>query len=195
MGEGCQYDYPDPLLGELNMPVKLPGALLRSDDYLELSEKQAFNLQARFNYIDEIVNDITQWINSESNSEMLDDFLDTLELDVNVNLSIDSGNDNESIWLIHSSWGDGIEERPSQDKLPTDVLTSLDADLPRLSADDAEINAWLKNQSNTLRRALKALSAASDFSEVLSSILAVDILMAKLLAGIYKLRIRKNKWQ
>ena len=182
--------YPGPLLGELNMPVQLPEALLRSDDYLELSEKQAFNLQARFNYIDEMVNDITQWINSESNSEMLDDFLDTLELDVNVNLSIDSGNDNESIWLIHSSWGDGIEEMPSQDKLPTDVLTSLDADLPRLSADDAEIKAWLKNQSNTLRRVLNALSAASDFSEVLSSILAVDILMAKLLAGIYKLRIR-----
>lgn len=190
MGEDRQYDYTGSLLSGLNMPIQLPDVLLRSDDYFELNEKQAFNLQARFDYIDEIVDDITQWLNSESDSETLDDFLDILELDVNVNLSINSGNDDESIWLVHSSWGDGVEEMPSQDKLPTDVLMSLDDDLPKLSAGDTAVNAWLENQRNALRRALETLSDANDFAEVLSSILAVDILMAKLLAGIYKLRFR-----
>lgn len=172
------------------MPVQFPDALLRSNDYLGLNEKQAFNLQARFDYIDEIVDDISQWLNGESDSETLDDFLNLLEVDVAVNQNSNTGDDYESIWVIHSSWGDGVEEKASRDKLPTDVLTSLDADLPKLSASDTEVNVWLETQRDALRRALEALSAANNFAETLSSILAVDILMAKLLAGIYKLRFR-----
>jgi len=190
MGEGRQYDLPGSLLGGLDMPIQLPDALLRSDDYLELNEKQAFNLQARFDYIDEIVDDITQWLNGVSDSETLDDFLNMLEVDVAVNQNLNTGDNYESSWVIHSSWGDGVEEKASWDKLPTDVLTSLDDDLPKLSAGDTEVNAWLENQRNALRRALETLSDANDFAETLSSILAVDILMAKLLAGIYKLRFR-----
>ena len=190
MGKGCKYDIPGALLGTQDMPMPLPDALLRSDDYLELNEKQASNLQSRFDYIYEVVDDITQWLNSESDSETLNDFLNLLEVDVAVNQNLNIGNDYESNWVIHSSWGDGVSEKASRDKLPADVLASLDVDLPKLSADDTEINAWLENQTNALRRALETLSAANDFAETLSSILAVDILMAKLLAGIYKLRFR-----
>ena len=104
MGKGCQYHIPGALLGTQDMPTQLPDALLRSDDYLDLNEKQVFNLQSRFDYIDEVVDDITQWLNGEGDSETLDDFLNLLEVDVAVNQNLNIGNDYESNWVIHSSW-------------------------------------------------------------------------------------------
>ena len=172
------------------MTVQLPIVLTQSEDYLELTEKQSLNFQSRMNYILEITDNITEWLNGKGNWASLEAFLDDLELDVSVNQNLNTGDDYISSWLIHNSWGDGVEEKASLAKLPVDVLASLDADLPELRAQDTEVNAWLEGLRDALRRVLETLLAANNFAEVLSSILAMDMLMVNLLAGLYKLRFR-----
>jgi len=165
----------------------LPNALINSIDFRQLSKAEAKQFQSRINFITEIAINIQEWVHGKNNIKMLDDFLDNLELDVAINLDIASNPESISNWLIHSTWD--FDNAISLDTLPSVIRKSLDDDLPRLNIVESEINLWLKEQSNVLIFTLNAFSLAKDYSTALSLLLALDIIMAKLLASQYKFRL------
>lgn len=172
------------------MTSRLPKALIASNDWLGLTQSQQFNFESRIKYINEIVDNISEWLEGSSEWGSLSEFLDDLELDVSVNQNLNSDEDFVSSWLIHSTWGNSERDRISAALLPSVVISALDRPLPDIEIGNAAVTAWLKLHRDALQASLGAFYNSTAFSEVLSSILVFDTLMAMLLCGLYKLRFR-----
>lgn len=172
------------------MPVQLPKALLSSAEYLELNVTQARNFAGRLNYVSEIVDDLGEWIECKNGGERLEEFLDHLEVDVAVNQNAVSDDEHVSNYVIHNTWGDRFREVALRSLLSPDLNNRLNAPIPRVGADESEAIIWLESVRSSLGLALSEFAAAPDFAHVLSTLLAVDVLLSCLLTGIYKLRFR-----
>ena len=80
----------------------LPTAFTACDNFEKLTQKQIFNIVSRFSYIDEIVKNINEWL--DSGTIEFSHFIDDLELDLSVNQNLPGSENTESSYLIHSSW-------------------------------------------------------------------------------------------
>lgn len=175
------------------MTFILPDALLSSESYMRLSDIERKNFSARIRNILDIASEINAWLLNVDDAEDIDIFLDLLEVDVAVNQNAERSENVVPNWVIHSSWGDGADDRPCLQKIPVEMIANLELSLPRLNSSDSEVRKWLKNQALGLENLVSLLLLSKDFSQVTSSLLAINIMMSKTLSGLYISRLRINR--
>ena len=170
--------------------IQIPKVLENSENYAALTEAQRVNFMARLNYVEEILGNIKTWLAGESEWDTLADFLDDLELDVAANQNPVAGDEFVSNWLIHSTWFD--EHRPGElrAELSSEMVELVDLAPPALTSSDEAVGRWLEQQRRGLELALREFSTADSIKSVLSAILFLNIMLAGLLADLYRLRYR-----
>jgi hypothetical protein len=169
---------------------RLPSALLDANEFRELTEyqRQAFN--SRLRYIEEISVRIFEWPHSPESGGK--EMLGGLELDVLINVGISEGHDNDRVissWLIHHSWTIGISPGSLHRCLSEDLLNAFDISVPALTSNILVLQEWFIKQAEALRLLLTAFYEAKTFTQVMASYVAIDIVLAQLLAVCYRGRL------
>jgi hypothetical protein len=167
----------------------LPKALTESEEYKDLTQKQIFNFEARFRYLEEIISNIDGWLSNMTEEKDFKSFLDDLELDIGTNQNLDTGDEFISSWVIHNSWTFGISACLLKGKLSDSLIKELEQESPSVNSSRPEFENWLRNQGDLLKRIIGRFYSAETFSEVVAHYIALDILLAKFLAGLYKSRL------
>ncbi|MES2353497.1 MAG: hypothetical protein V4568_03670 [Pseudomonadota bacterium] len=172
----------------------LPAVFMNSLEFKELTQKQVFNLEARFRYVGEIVENVESWLLNDGND--FKGFLDSLELDLSVNQNLpDESEDRETSHLIHSSWTFDTTVAQLRHALSPSIIAWLDQNLPRVDCSLTEFNAWLAIQCKALREVVTEFYGAQSFSSTIAHYIAMDILLANMLAGVYKARLNADLLQ
>jgi len=170
-------------------PVPEPlGALA---EFKSLTDEQRVDFLARLRYIEEITRKIDEWV-SGAETDMRA-FLDRVELDLYLNQGVPSSGDSPiSSWLVHTSWTfDTTAQRMYKTLLP-EVIAELDRPQPRLGAEVGSWNVWVAKQNAGLRLALTAFYDATDITDVIAHLVALDVLLANILAGVSKMRLHPS---
>lgn len=171
----------------------LPVAFMNSQEFKGLTQKQVFNLEARFRYVGEIVKNVEEWLSG--NEEEFKEFLDNLELDLSVNQNLPDGEERETSYLIHSSWTFETTVAQLRHALSPPIIAWLDESLPRIDCSLTEFRFWLANQCRALRNVVTEFYAAKSFACAIAYFVAMNILLATMLAGTYKARLNAGLLQ
>jgi hypothetical protein len=171
----------------------LPSAITESSEFKNLTDKQIYNIEARFRYLDEIIDNIESWLAGSGKDVDVRSFLDDLELDLSVNQNLPHGQsvDFVSSWLIHTSWTFGTNAQSLVHDLSTTLLSKIEQNIPRISSSLDEFKAWLMEQCSAIKIALDDFYNAQTFTGAIAHHIAIDILLINMLAGIYKIRLNK----
>lgn len=176
---------------------QLPEPLKNLDCFNRLTDSQVSDFCTRLDYIQEIVENIELWIRGKSDWRALRLFLDDLELDVSENavLSSEGKKDNEivSSWVIHSTWCDDIEPNQLKKSLDPEVASFMNSQNPTWFFNEKQINEWLDLLSRSLRLMLANFYNSKHLETTLAYYLAIDVTVAKMLAGLYLLRFATLK--
>jgi hypothetical protein len=171
----------------------LPVALTDSDEFRALKPEQVSNFEARFRYVQEIVEKIERWLSNQQPGVTLRSFLDDLELDLAVNQSLpEEDQTQQSAWLIHSSWTFECSVSQMRAQLTADVVTAIERGPPSVDAQAREVQQWLRDQGVALRHLLERFHSAATFEIAIAHHIAIDILLANLLVGTYKARLNPS---
>lgn len=171
----------------------LPAALVDSDEFRALNLTQISNLEARFRYVQEIIEKIGRWLHQNKPDIPLRSFLDDLELDLAVAQNLpEEDRTQQSAWLIHSSWTFECSVSQMRAQLTSDVVASIERGSPSIDAQASEVRDWLHNQTTALRDLLGRFYCATTFETAIAYHIAIDILLANLLAGTYKARLNTS---
>lgn len=171
-----------------------PQALMESDAVQTLSPIQVGNFSARLEHVAEIVSEIESWHANGAERAGLAEFLDELELDVAAcqDLNLSQPDQRVSAWVVHSSWTADVVGGALLDSLASDLRDEIEAPLPHVESQQSSINAWLSRQADVIREVLQGLSAAGSYSMAIALLIALDVLLAKMLTGLYKLRLSRS---
>ena len=170
--------------------TQVPKALDHFDGYQELTDSQKTNFLARLDYVQEIIINIKKWLVDESEWDNLNEFLDDLELDVAANQNLVNDDDFISNWLIHSTWLDEFEPRQVRAELSPEMLVALEGEQLSMAPSRDAVDGWLDRHQHGLNLALRVFSDARTVPAALSAVLVLNSLLASLLAGLYRLRLR-----
>jgi exonuclease VII small subunit len=168
----------------------LPAALIESEEFKALNPLQASRFEARFPYLEEIIENIERWLKHDSKDTTLRSFLDDLELDLAVIQNLPGVDKSEpSAWLVHSSWTFNCSAFELRAQLEPKIIESLEcASLP-LEATTGQIEEWLRGQTICARMVLQNFRSAATFASAIAHHVAIDILFGSLLVGTYKARL------
>ncbi len=170
---------------------EFPAAFTQSDDYKNLTAKQVASIQSRFKYIEEIICQIEAWVSSTRSVEDVRGFLDSLELDISVNQNLPEEDKSNiySSWLIHSSWTFCLSGALLYQQLSCDITSAIEQPLPSCRCSIQEFKTWLHGQSNALSKILEEFYSACQWESIVAHLIALDIILANMLVGLYKSRL------
>lgn len=192
MGAGGKPAYPHIVLGfgiEMN-EVSLPNVLAICDEYQSLTAAQAQAFIARLMYVAEISQRIETWCAGELSTS---EFLDDLELDVAINLSVSNEpTSHPSTWLVRSSWTFQTSATEMYGALPKSIVGDMNALEPSVECSRREFATWVGRQGEALKVLLVVFSESKSLPEALGSYIALDVFLGKLLVGLCKARLNPN---
>lgn len=165
----------------------LPTAFMACDDFNTLTQKQIFNIVARFNYIDEIIENIHEWLDSEK--IQFNHFIDDLELDLSVNQNLPGDESMESSYLIHNSWSFNMSPSSLRSELSEAIIKSINEATPGIMCSIDDFKLWIKNQSLALNEAVTGFYSAKSSLSAIAFYIAIDIILISLLSSTYKMRL------
>jgi hypothetical protein len=166
----------------------IPAALSSLVEFKSLNDEQRLDFIARLKYIEETTKKIDEWVSGAETD--LRAFLDRVELDLYLNQGAPRPDDSPiSSWLVHTSWTFDTAGQKMYRTLPTVVAHELDRPQPGLGAEVGAWNVWLAKQNAALRMAVSGFYDATDISGVIAHLIAVDVLLVNILAGVSKLRL------
>jgi hypothetical protein len=168
---------------------ELPTALRESEDFRELNEKQARRYLERVRYIEEIVLKIQEWLSGRELDFRA--FLDRIELDVAINQAAPPDNPDSSVsaWLFHSSWTFGTTPSQLRAQLSPSVLLKADLPPPTSDCSMTEFHTWMQSQSTGMAEALDGFFGAASFSVAIAYQIAMDVFLASIVVGVYRVRL------
>ncbi len=170
----------------------LPTALLKSDEYSGLNEIQKQNFRSRLNFIEEICVKSKRWIENHKDFESNADFIDNLELDLFVNLSIDGADNIVSPWIMHSSWTFETTSNLMLDTLPERLKSKLSLPGVGFQCDESKVLSWLNGCVECLYELLDHFYNAKDFHHVMAGLIGINVCLLVMLEGVSKQRFNKN---
>lgn len=165
----------------------LPAAVTETGAFARLTEMQVVAFEGRLIYINEIADSIDDWL-AGRDPEGLGAFLDRLEMDLAVNQNV-PGEDTVSSYLVHTVWTYDSPPHAMRQALAPETAAALDLPPPALDAPEEVIRQWLGAGSAGLQRALEGFYRATSFTAALAHYIALDILLAGMLCGVYKARL------
>ena len=192
MGASGEHGNTGSILGAGMSRGDLPAVLVEQYRELGISEKRASGIKARLDYIEEVVEKINAWLSEKGGSESLKLFLDDLEVDVAVNLSVtlDESKGLEPGWVDHHAWTAELEAKPLQQHLSPVIRQGLDQRLLPLDATDEEVESWLRGQAGLLRGILDGFYSSVTIESTAAYLMALDVSLAYDLACLVKMRLR-----
>lgn len=171
----------------------LPVALVESDEFRQLNEKQTENFSARLGYVGEVIATTREFLSRSGESEMLTDFLDGLELDtVSANVFSTQLDEHQQNYLVHSSWTfncapevlfQAVKEIPTVVN-PAAINTSF--------AGESAVKEWLGNLIDGMAVALGRFHEAPSYCVAIANLIAMDALLSELLSGVIRSRLNPN---
>jgi primosomal protein N'' len=160
-----------------------------SEEFRALNAVQVSNLEARFRYVQEIVEKIERRLRQQP-GVALRSFLDDLELDLAVTQNLpEEDQTQQSAWLVHSSWTFECSVSNMRAQLSSGVIAAIESTPPSINARASEVEDWLRDQAAALRQTLGGFHSAVTFEIAIAYHIAIDIVLANLLVGSYKARL------
>jgi len=154
---------------------------------LKLSEAHIASLRNRVSYVNEVVQEIEQWTGA---LEPLSSLLDPIEVDLLVILgSAESHDDRDTTYLIHSSWPADCSIAAMFESLPVEVVSVLTRGIGKVLVMEGEAANWVKSWAGAARIVLDQLVNTDSLDSAMASLLAMDILLANLVAFITAMRL------
>jgi hypothetical protein len=173
--------------------IALPSALLESDAYKSLNEKQRQSLVEKLNYCEEIAERALQ---AQDRASELDAALDENAVDA---LSIVSdfaeGEAALSVYVVHSSWIAECDRTAMAHFLAPDAMRALSSAPLATDSSRASIKSWLHLWGNSLKTTLTRLESSSSFTEAITQLIAVDALVCSYLAFAAATRLNCNLYR
>lgn len=171
------------------MKRMLPHSLTSSFIFSGVSTDERIGLEARLEYIEEIVKSINEKTNSRSE---LKHFFDNIELDIATVQSLPDANKGVSAWLVHSSWTAEIDPAELRQSIPIEIASTINLPIPELGSRPETFLQWLLGQGTALSRCLDWFYTATAFSSVVASLISADALLANIEAGLIRFRFSIN---
>lgn len=171
------------------MERELPKAFTDSRDYSELTAKQKKGLAADLQYIENIVKDIHDWLDTDSLELEPRYFFDELELDILVAHAVPDEDKGVSPWLIRSAWGRDVPLELLKQQLSAEVGLAINAAPPKLEDDIQDYKRWLRLQSEALQSSLDLFYAGKTFASTIAYRIALDAILSNILAGLIRFRL------
>jgi hypothetical protein len=160
--------------------VRLPTAILSSDDYQSLGAEQQESLTARLRHCAEIAHSGINAANEEDSALL--DAIDDIELDA---LSIMSAfSDVEktvSPYRVHSSWTFECDRQAMATHVGREEAEFLRRAPLQLNASHADVRGRLQSWAHALQLALGRFSASSSFTEAIAQLIVIDALLSSYL--------------
>ncbi|WP_232520276.1 hypothetical protein [Ralstonia solanacearum] len=155
---------------------------------MERSPAHIKSFQQRVAYIQEVCEETEEWV--ENREQRAYAFLDNLDVIVNVILSSGIGREEnaDSTYLIHSSWATDMSTAAMYESLPKELVSYLCAGLDRFLLSDTEVDRWIIEWSQHLRRVLDAFADSTTADTAMGRVLAMDLLLQKIACFITILR-------
>lgn len=168
---------------------QIPDALNRMNEFIELSDGQRLAFRTRLIYIEQITEEILEWLGHQDRSIAV--FLDAIELLLYVNQGAPTGAPSETVsaYMIHSSWTFQTTASKMRSSLPAVVVRALNAAPPTCEATSIEIADWLQAQNTSLIASLNGFYGAKNVHEVMSCLVAIDATVCALLLGAMRFRL------
>ncbi|AST27988.1 hypothetical protein CDC45_12570 [Ralstonia pseudosolanacearum] len=167
------------------IPVCLMNYMLSPE--MDLSEIKIKKFRERVNYILEVCEKSEGWIIKRDQTAFT--FLNDVDLDINVILGSGIGGDGgDSMWLIHDSWAGDVSTAAMYESLPKELVSYLCAGFDRFLLSDAEVDCWIVEWSQHLRRVLDAFADSTTADTAMGRVLAMDLLLQKIACFITILR-------
>lgn len=176
-------------MNELN---DVPSSLAESEEWRSLDEDQRSSLLRRIESIRMLGRNLSSGTRLAESSDFVD-FSYELELDVAILQELDSARRGGlSRWLIHHSWS--FETSPSEmrESLPCELFNFIDDREPAVDFSIDEYDRWFKYIGNQLVLSVNAYFNSKLYASMIAIHVLIDILLARLLIGCYKLRLNKN---
>jgi hypothetical protein len=169
----------------------LPKILERFARFREASEIQKKNLKGRFQFIEQITIEISEWLDGTETD--LEAFFDRLELHLAINQGAPCAAESSiSNWLIHTSWTFETSPRKMRQELSDDLVNELNRSPLSIDDDVGRLGLWLKRQNSALTTALADFRACKTMDAALANIIAIDVLLLNLQTGISRARLNFN---
>lgn len=176
---------------------KFPECFLQSDDYADLTPQQIFNFLSRLDYIDEVSENIGEWLTGNRRYwNNFDAFVDDLELDIAACQNLEMGSDDNTIsnWFIHSLWKDeNFDSGFKLELLPERIKELANIPLPPLQISQNEAELWLYKNKKAIDGVMLKAMHAETIPEFLSLLLIIDIVASKMLTAFYIFRFIPEK--
>jgi hypothetical protein len=160
---------------------------MECDNFNRLTQKQIFSIVSRFNYIDEIIENINEWLDSDKTE--LSHFIDDLELDLSVNQNLPGDEGKESSYLIHNSWTFNMSPSSLRSELSETIIKSINEEIPGTMCSLDDFKLWIQNQSLALNEAVTGFYSAKSSPSAIAFYIAIDIILINLLSSTYKMRL------
>lgn len=161
---------------------RLPPSLLSSETYRALSDEQRASVERRIQSVSDLSREAAQWFSAPMEDREWASFLEDLELDVTAALYSGFGDPNTmSVWLLHTTWSFDMSGHVENDLAPN-VLRRLDSALLSRTASIADLRDWLSEEIGVVQDALSGLTVSRSLSCAVAHLIAIDGLLARLLA-------------
>ncbi|MHA6822878.1 hypothetical protein [Ralstonia pseudosolanacearum] len=155
---------------------------------MELSSAHIKSFQQRVAYILQLCEETEEW--AANREQRAYAFLDNLDVDINVILASGIGREEtaDSTYLIHSSWTTDMSTAAMYESLPKELVSYLCAGFDRFLLSNAEVDRWIVEWSQHLRRVLDAFAISTTADAAMGRVLAMDLLLQKMACFITILR-------
>ena len=164
--------------------IELKPSLLAEPVFASLSDSAKRLLVERLSYI----LDICDKLDSFHAKNGIREFINDVELDAWVNVGAPGTPDDEAVssWLVHASWTFDCQQplEPLLAQAVAQRVTNV-GDVSTLLTTEA----WLKEQSATLRTAVQDATAASSLPTFVANSIAADALLLNLLVMLTRARL------
>ena len=172
---------------------ELPKALGQSLDFKNLNVKQTQNFRNRLRYIEEVTLKIDEGLSSVSTLDEHRSFIDRLELDLSINLSIGRNPEDEvSYWLVHSTWTSEVTASEMKKALGRDILGLLAQSIPDVDLGVSKFRATLTTWNAGLKIIIDKFYLATTLAEALALYIAIDVMLANALTTIFRVRLSES---
>lgn len=169
-----------------NFQISVPAGLAESAEWSELADDERRALLVRLEEAFELADSL------ESGQRLIEypefaRLFEDIEFDIASLQELPSTG--FSRWIIHYCW----TFEPSQEELLSAIPPSLrgliDRREPGHDAGREEVITWLKQSGQDIKDSILAFSSANNYAASVALHILIDILLARLLLGCYKLRL------
>jgi hypothetical protein len=167
----------------------LPGAILESADYQELSvgAREAFLGHVR--YIQELPFKFDEWLAAGANASELEALIRRVDLDLMIHLAAPSTpSDAVSPWLLRTSWA--WSGKPLRSFLGSEDIAELNRAMPTVGSPIATVRQWIADAASALRRFLDQFFSAQSFDGAVAYLVAIHVYLAGLRFGLGRIGLQ-----